>query len=129
MEKQSEASQILVVGGSTQEDSGKKKKKNRDFPGGPWLRLHASTVEGTGSIPGQGTKAPHFTWPKKKNPGLGRHLEPSWGEKNQIHTTASHGAAPPSKEIHSRVLPVSSRYAMPGNLAITSRIIFGKGMV
>ena len=27
MEKQSEASQILVVGGSTQEDSGKKKKK------------------------------------------------------------------------------------------------------
>ena len=26
-----------------------------------WLRLCASTAEGTGSIPGQGTKIPHAT--------------------------------------------------------------------
>ena len=36
-----------------------------------WLRLHASTAEGMGSIPGQGTKIPHATWcrhkKKKKN--------------------------------------------------------------
>ena len=27
-----------------------------------WLRLHASTAEGLGSIPGQGTKIPHAVW-------------------------------------------------------------------
>ena len=34
-----------------------------------WLRLHASTAGGMGSIPGWGTKIPHATrktWPKKK---------------------------------------------------------------
>ena len=30
-----------------------------------WLRFHASTVGGAGTIPGQGTKIPHAT--KKKN--------------------------------------------------------------
>ena len=30
-----------------------------------WLGLHASNVEGTGSIPGWGTKTPHTVWPKK----------------------------------------------------------------
>ena len=33
-----------------------------------WLRLHASTAEGLGSIPGQGTKIPHAVWyGQKKN--------------------------------------------------------------
>ena len=27
-----------------------------------WLRLHTSTAEGTGSIPGQGTRIPHASW-------------------------------------------------------------------
>jgi len=32
-----------------------------------WLRLHASTAGGVGSIPGQGTKIPYASaWPKKK---------------------------------------------------------------
>ena len=31
-----------------------------------WLRLHASNIAGTGSIPGWGSKIPHATWPKKK---------------------------------------------------------------
>ena len=31
-----------------------------------WLRLHASTAVGIGSIPGQGTKILHAIWPKKK---------------------------------------------------------------
>ena len=30
-----------------------------------WLRLHASSARGTGSIPGQRTKIPHAVWPKK----------------------------------------------------------------
>ena len=30
-----------------------------DFPGGQWLRLHASYTEGTSSVPSQGTKIPH----------------------------------------------------------------------
>ena len=33
-----------------------------------WLGLHASIAEGTGSIPGQGTKSPQATWHgQKKN--------------------------------------------------------------
>ena len=31
-----------------------------------WLRLHTSTAEGTGSIPGQGTRIPHASWLGKK---------------------------------------------------------------
>ena len=31
-----------------------------------WLGLHASSVEGMGSIPGWGTKIPHTVWQKKK---------------------------------------------------------------
>ena len=39
-----------------------------DFLVVQWLRLHASTAGGTGSIPGWGTKIPHATWhgPEKK---------------------------------------------------------------
>ena len=33
----------------------KKHRTSRDFPGGPWLRLHISNAWGMGSIPGQGT--------------------------------------------------------------------------
>ena len=31
-----------------------------------WLRLHTSTAEGTGSIPGQETRIPHASWLGKK---------------------------------------------------------------
>ena len=31
-----------------------------------WLRLRASKAGDAGLIPGQGTKIPHATWPKKK---------------------------------------------------------------
>ena len=30
-----------------------------------WLRLHASSAGGAGSIPGWGTKIPHAVWPIK----------------------------------------------------------------
>ena len=32
-----------------------------------WLGLHASTVGGKGSIPGQGTKIPQAAWCGQKN--------------------------------------------------------------
>ena len=32
-----------------------------------WLRLHASTAGGAGSIPGRGTKIPHAAWHSQKN--------------------------------------------------------------
>ena len=32
-----------------------------------WLRLHAPTAVGLGSIPGQGTKIPHAVWCGQKN--------------------------------------------------------------
>ena len=32
-----------------------------DFPGGPWLKLHASSTGSTCSISGQGTKTPQAT--------------------------------------------------------------------
>ena len=32
-----------------------------------WVRLHASTTEGTGLIPGWGTKIPHATQPNNNN--------------------------------------------------------------
>ena len=32
-----------------------------------WLRLHAPTAGGLGSIPGQGTKIPHAVWCGQKN--------------------------------------------------------------
>ena len=38
-----------------------------DFLAVQWLRLHASTVGGTGSIPGQGSSTCQAVWSKKKN--------------------------------------------------------------
>ena len=35
---------------------------DRDFPGSPVVKNRPSNAEGTGSIPGQGTKIPHATW-------------------------------------------------------------------
>ena len=40
------------------------KNKNRDFPGGPVTETSLSNVEGTGSIPDQGARIPHSSWPK-----------------------------------------------------------------
>ena len=45
-------------------------KSNRTSLAVQWLRLHASTAGGMGSIPGWGTKIPHATWygaKKKRN--------------------------------------------------------------
>ena len=44
----------------------KKKSKNFDFLEIQWLRLCVSTVGGTGSVSGQGTKIPHAQWQIKK---------------------------------------------------------------
>ena len=38
----------------------------RDFPGGPVVRLGASTARSTVSVPGQGTKIPHAVQPGQK---------------------------------------------------------------
>ena len=35
-----------------------------------WLRLNTLTAKGPGSIPGQATKIPQATWPKKQNKTL-----------------------------------------------------------
>ena len=37
-----------------------------DFPGGPVVRDLPCNAEAADSIPGQGTKIPHASWPKKK---------------------------------------------------------------
>ena len=36
----------------------------RDFPGGPVVKTLPSNAGGQGSIPGQGVKIPHTSWPK-----------------------------------------------------------------
>ena len=38
-----------------------------DFPGGPVVETSPSDVGGVGSIPGQGAKIPHASWPKNQN--------------------------------------------------------------
>ena len=40
---------------------------NRDFPGGPVVKTSPSNAGGAGSIPGQGAKIPHASWPKNQN--------------------------------------------------------------
>ena len=39
----------------------------RDFPGGPVVKTPHSNAGGEGSIPGQGAKIPHASWPKKQS--------------------------------------------------------------
>ena len=39
----------------------------RGFPGGPVVKPSPSSAWGTGSVPGQGAKIPHASWPKKQN--------------------------------------------------------------
>ena len=38
-----------------------------DFPGGPVIKTSPSNAGGAGSIPGQGAKIPHASWPKNQN--------------------------------------------------------------
>ena len=38
----------------------------RDFPGGPVVKISPSNTGGVGSIPSQGAKIPHASWPKSK---------------------------------------------------------------
>ena len=40
---------------------------NRNFPGGPVFKTSPSNAGGAGSIPGQGAKIPHASWPKNQN--------------------------------------------------------------
>ena len=44
-----------------------KKKKFRDFLGGPVVKTSPSNAGGVGSIPGQGAKIPHASWPNNQN--------------------------------------------------------------
>ena len=39
----------------------------RDFSGGPVIKISSSNTGDTGSIPGQGAKIPHASWPKTQN--------------------------------------------------------------
>ena len=43
------------------------KVKWRELPGSPEVKTSPSSAEGAGSVPGQGAKIPHASWPKKKN--------------------------------------------------------------
>ena len=38
-----------------------------DFPGGSVVKTLPSDAGGAGSIPGQGAKIPHASWPKNQN--------------------------------------------------------------
>ena len=40
---------------------------SRDFPGGPVVKTSPSSAGGAGSLPGQGAKIPHASWPKNQN--------------------------------------------------------------
>ena len=44
-----------------------KKKKVRDFPGGPVVKTLPPSAGGVGSIPGRGAKIPHALPPKNQN--------------------------------------------------------------
>ena len=43
------------------------KHEAEDFPGGPVVKTSPSNAGDTGSIPGQGAKIPHASWPKNQN--------------------------------------------------------------
>ena len=52
----------------TKKVSKKKKKKEGDnFPAGPVVESLPSRVGGVGSIPGQGARIPHASWPQILN--------------------------------------------------------------
>ena len=42
-------------------------KQCRDFPGASVVKTSPSNAIGVGSIPGQGAKTPHASWPKIQN--------------------------------------------------------------
>ena len=44
-----------------------KTREDRDFPGGPVVKTLPSSSGSAGSIPGQGSKIPHASWPKNQN--------------------------------------------------------------
>ena len=46
--------------------AGQKVRDSRNSSVALWLRFHAFTAKGAGSIPGQETEIPQGTWPKKK---------------------------------------------------------------
>lgn len=45
----------------------KKKKKRQYFTGSPVVKALLSSVRDAGSVPGQGAKIPHASWPIKQN--------------------------------------------------------------
>ena len=52
-----------------------------------WLRFHASNAGAEGSIPGQGTKIPHYVWhSQKKSAGLilSRKMRPSFASSPEV---------------------------------------------
>ena len=42
-------------------------KDSGEFSGSPLVETSSSNAGGLGSIPGQGVKIPHSSWPKKQN--------------------------------------------------------------
>ena len=44
-----------------------KTNNNRDFPGGPVVKISPSNAGGEGLIPDQGTKILHTSWPENQN--------------------------------------------------------------
>ena len=55
--------------------AGQKVRDSRNSSVALWLRLHAFTAKGAGSIPGQETEIPQDTWPKRKEKRYSRESE------------------------------------------------------
>ena len=69
-----------------------KKSDNRDFPGGPVVKTSPSNARGVGSIPGQGAKIPHASWPKHQNIKQKQYC-------NKFNKDFKNGPHPPPKKI------------------------------
>ena len=61
-------------------------KINRNFPGGPAVKTLPSNAGVTGSIPGQGAKTPHASWPKNQNMKQKQY----WNKFNKDFKNGSH---------------------------------------
>ena len=62
------------------------KVKPWDFPGGSMGKTSPFNAGGAGSIPGQGTKIPHASWPKNQN----RKWKQNWNKFNRDFKNSLH---------------------------------------
>ena len=58
---------LLLKGKTLQRKISIKVKDSGEFSGSPLVETSSSNAGGLGSIPGQGVKIPHSSWPKKQN--------------------------------------------------------------